>query len=99
LSISGRRGAGPVGHLLPRSRRQRRPIPISFFAKIDTEANEQLASALNIRSIPTLMVFRDQIILYSEAGALPVSALNDVIAQARALNMDDVRSEIAQQVV
>ena len=73
--------------------------PDIIFGKVDTEAQESLASAFNIRSIPTLMVFRDQIILYSEAGALPASALNKVIAQTRALNMDDVRAEIAQQAV
>ena len=90
---------GPCRAFAPTFEAAAQANPDIVFAKIDTEANEQLASALNIRSIPTLMVFRDQIILYSEAGALPVSALNDVIAQARALNMDDVRSEIAQQVV
>lgn len=64
------------------------------FAKVDTEAEQQLAGALNIRSIPTLMVFRDGIQLFSQAGALPAAALDDLIGQVRALDMDEVRKEV-----
>jgi len=67
------------------------------FAKVDTEAEQQLAGALNIRSIPTLMIFRDGIQLFSQAGALPGAAFEDLIGQVRALDMDDVRKEIADQ--
>lgn len=68
-----------------------------IFAKVDTEAQPNIAAAFNIRSIPTLMVFRDQIIIYAEAGALSAGALGQVIQQARDLDMNQVRSEIAAQ--
>lgn len=67
------------------------------FAKVDTEAQQELAGAFNIRSIPTLMIFREQVILYSEAGALPPPALEDVIAKTREVDMAVVHQEIAQQ--
>jgi len=67
------------------------------FAKVDTEAEQELAGAFNIRSIPTLMVFREKVILYSEAGALPPPALDDVIAKAKELDMAAVHKEIAEQ--
>lgn len=67
------------------------------FGKIDTEDQQELAGSLQIRSIPTLMVFRDQILLYREAGALPPAALEDLIQQVRDLDMDDVRAKIAEQ--
>jgi thioredoxin 1 len=65
------------------------------FAKVDTEAEQSLAGGAGIMSIPTLMVFRDGILLFSQAGALPAAALDDVISQARALDMGAVREEIA----
>jgi thioredoxin len=68
------------------------------FAKVDTEAEHGIASAFQIRSIPTLMVFRDQIIIYSEAGALSAGAFDQLIEQALALDMDQVRAEVAGQV-
>lgn len=67
------------------------------FAKVDTEAEQELAGALAIRSIPTLMIFRDGIQLFSQAGALPAPALEDIIGQVRALDMDEVRAEVAAQ--
>ncbi len=67
------------------------------FAKIDTEANQDLSAALGIRSIPTLMAFRDGIMLYSEAGALPKQALEELIGKVRELDMDDVRRQVAEQ--
>lgn len=67
------------------------------FAKIDTEAQQGLAASFNIRSIPTLMVFREQVILYSEAGALPAAALEQLIVQVRGLDMEQVRADIAAQ--
>lgn len=67
------------------------------FAKLDTEANQELAGALGIMSIPTLMAFRDGILLYNEAGALPAPALEDLIQQLKAVDMDMVRAEIAKQ--
>ncbi|MDD5250170.1 MAG: thioredoxin [Rhodocyclaceae bacterium] len=67
------------------------------FAKVNTEEQQELAAAFNIRSIPTLMVFREQIILYSEAGALPPAALGQLVEQVRGLDMEAVRKDIAAQ--
>ena len=67
------------------------------FAKLDTEANQQLASALEIRAIPTLMAFRDGILIYQNAGALPPAAFDDLVQQVKGLDMDDVRRQIAEQ--
>jgi thioredoxin-like negative regulator of GroEL len=66
------------------------------FAKVNTEDEKGIAAEFGIRSIPTLMLFRDQIILYSEAGALPPMQLEQLIEQARALDMDKVRAEMAE---
>jgi thioredoxin len=74
-----------------------RKHPDILFAKVNTEDEQQLAAQFNIRSIPTLMVFRDDIIVFMQAGALPASALEQVIAASRALDMDDVRRKIAEQ--
>jgi len=71
--------------------------PDVTFAKVDTEANQDLSGAMNIRSIPTLMIFRDGIGVFSQAGALPRRALDDLLGQVRALDMDAVRAEIAAQ--
>lgn len=65
------------------------------FAKVDTEANQDLAGALEITSIPTLMVFRDGIMLYNRAGALPAPMLDELISAVRNVDMDEVRSDIA----
>ena len=67
------------------------------FAKVDTEANQDLSGAAGIMSIPTLMVFRDGILVFSQAGALPEAALEDLIGQVRALDMDEVRAAVAAQ--
>jgi thioredoxin 1 len=71
--------------------------PDVLFAKINTEDEQQLAANFNIRSIPTLMIFRDNIIVYAEAGALPAAALEQVIAAAQALDMDAVRRDVEAQ--
>lgn len=68
--------------------------PDLVFAKVDTEANPELSQVMNIRSIPTLMVFRDGIGVFSQAGALPRPVLDDLLGQVRALDMDAVRAEI-----
>ncbi|AIT90143.1 thioredoxin [Corynebacterium ulcerans] len=67
------------------------------FAKLDTEANQGLAAALQIQSIPTLMIFREGILVYREAGALPAAALEDLIGQVKGLDMEDVKRQIAEQ--
>ena len=66
------------------------------FGKVDTEAQPELAAAFDIRSIPTLMIVRDGIAVFGEPGALPEQALESVIGQARALDMDEVRSKVAE---
>ena len=70
--------------------------PDVVFGKVNTEEEQELAQAFNIRSIPTLMFFRDQIILYAEAGSLPAPALEQLLTQAKAVDMDEVRKEIAE---
>jgi thioredoxin 1 len=65
------------------------------FAKVDTDANQNLSAAMGIQAIPTLMAFRDGIGVFSQAGALPRPALEDLVAQVRALDMDAIRAEIA----
>ena len=67
------------------------------FAKVDTEAATSLAEQAGIRSIPTLMAFRDGILVFSQPGALPAAALEQVIAAVRELDMDDVRRQLAEQ--
>ena len=67
--------------------------PDITFGKVDTEAEQQLAGQAGIRSIPTLMLFRDGILLFNQAGALPPQALGDIIKQARDLDMDEVRRQ------
>lgn len=71
--------------------------PDITFGKIDTEAEGELAQSFQIMSIPTLMIFRDGIRIYESAGALPPAALEDLITQAKALDMDEVRRKIAEQ--
>ena len=71
--------------------------PDCTFAKVDTEANQDLAGALGIMSIPTLMIFRDGIQLFAQPGALPKSALDDLLTQVRALDMDEIRAQIAEE--
>ncbi len=67
------------------------------FLKVDTEAQPAIAQAFQIQSIPTLMLFRDNVLLFRQAGALPEAALESVIEQARGLDMDEVRAEIDKQ--
>jgi thioredoxin 1 len=71
--------------------------PDALFAKVNTEDQQQIAAEFGIRSIPTLMIFRDNIIVFSEAGALGAAALEQVLTAARALDMDAVRRSIETQ--
>jgi thioredoxin 1 len=70
--------------------------PDIVFGKVDTEAEESLAAAANITSIPTLMAFREGILVFSQPGALPAASLEQVIAAIRELDMDDLRAQTAQ---
>lgn len=63
------------------------------FAKVDTDANQDIAAALEIASIPTLMIFREGVLIFRNSGALPAAALEDLISQAQALNMEEVHAE------
>lgn len=71
--------------------------PDVVFAKVNTEEEQELAGHFAIRSIPTLMLFREKVILFQQAGVLPESALEEIIQKARELDMDEVRKEIATQ--
>lgn len=70
--------------------------PDVAFAKVDTEAEQELAARFRIMSIPTLMVFRENILLYAQPGALPAAALEELIGKVRALDMDQVRDQIKE---
>lgn len=70
--------------------------PGVVFAKVNTEVEQQLAASFSIRSIPTLMIFREQIILFSQPGSLPAPALDEVIGKVMELDMEMVRKEIAE---
>lgn len=72
--------------------------PEITFGKVDTEAEQQLAGEAGISSIPTLMVFRDGILLYNNPGAIPAEALDEIIGAVQGLNMDEVRAEVAKQI-
>ena len=69
--------------------------PDVVFGKIDTEAEQQLAAAAQITSIPTLMAFRDSILVFSQPGALPAPALEEIIGKIKDLDMDDVKAQMA----
>lgn len=66
------------------------------FAKVDTEEQQALAGQFGIRSIPTIAVFREQVMVFSQAGALPASALEELIKQVKVLDMEDVRAKVAE---
>jgi thioredoxin 1 len=72
-------------------------FPEITFAKIDTEAEREIAAAAGITSIPTLMAFRDGVLLYREAGALPEPSLRELISSIQAVNMEDIRKQIAEE--
>ncbi|MFA9431124.1 thioredoxin [Egicoccus sp. AB-alg2] len=71
--------------------------PDLVFGKVDTEAQQLLAAQFNIQSIPTLMIIRDRVVLFSQPGALPGAALEDLVRQVRELDMDEIKREIAEQ--
>lgn len=70
--------------------------PDVVFGKINTEEQQELAGHFQIRSIPNVMLFRDQVVLFSQPGSMPAAGIDSVIAQAKALDMDQVRAEIAE---
>ncbi len=88
---------GPCRSFAPVFDKSAQAHPDIVHAKVDTEAEQELAAALQIRSIPTIMAFRDGVLVFSQPGALPALALEDLITQITALDMDDVRAQIAAQ--
>lgn len=88
---------GPCRNFAPTYEAAADAHPDIVFGKIDTEAQQELAASFQIRSIPTIAVIRDNIMVFRESGALPASALNQVIDGVRALDMDEVRADIARQ--
>ncbi|MGD7002652.1 thioredoxin [Corynebacterium halotolerans] len=87
---------GPCKAFAPTYEKASENHPDATFAKLDTEANQNLSAALEIQSIPTLMVFRDGIMVYRDAGALPPNALEDLIGQVKGLDMEEVRRQVAE---
>ena len=88
---------GPCKGFAPVYEKASEAHPDVMFAKVNTDEQQELAGSFGIRSIPTLMVFRDKVILFQQAGALPANALEQVITQAKALDMAKVHAEIAAQ--
>ena len=88
---------GPCRAFAPTFEKASEENPEITFAKLDTEANQALAAALEIQSIPTLMIFRDGIMVYRDAGALPLPVLTDLITQVKALDMEEVRRQLKEQ--
>jgi thioredoxin 1 len=88
---------GPCRMFAPVFEKASETHPDIVFAKVDTEAEQALAAQAQISSIPTLMAFRDGILLYAQPGALPEAALTDLIGQVKALDMEQVRAEVAKQ--
>ncbi len=87
---------GPCRNFAPVYEKASEANPDIVFAKVDTETEQALAGSFQITSIPTLMAIRDGVVLYSQAGALPQDALNNLVQAVRDVNMEEVRAEIAK---
>ena len=88
---------GPCRSFAPTYEKVSEDHPGVVFAKVNTEDEQEVAGHFQIRSIPTLMIFRDKIIIFSEAGALPESGFRELVAKAGELDMDEVRRQVAEQ--
>ena len=88
---------GPCRGFAPVFEKVSEAHPDVVFAKVNTDEEQEIAAHFQIRSIPTLMVFRDQIIVFSQPGALPQGAFEQVVTRAKGLDMDEVRKQVAQQ--
>jgi thioredoxin 1 len=88
---------GPCRGFAPVFERVAQANPDVVFAKVNTDDEQEIAQHFQIRSIPTLMVFRDQIIVFSQPGALPQNALEQIVEKAKGLDMEEVRKQIAQE--
>ena len=85
---------GPCKMFAPVFEQSSEAHPTVRFGKVDTEAEQGLAAALQIRSIPTIMIFRDGVLLFNQAGALPAHSLEEIVTAAQNIDMDEVRREI-----
>ncbi len=88
---------GPCRSFAPVYEKVSEANPDVTFAKINTDEEQELAGAFQIRSIPTLMIFRDKVLLFAQPGALPQHLLEELLGKVRGLDMDQVRAEIAKQ--
>jgi thioredoxin 1 len=88
---------GPCRMFGPVFEKASEQYPDAVFGKVDTEAQQALAGSFGITSIPTLMIIRDNVVVYAQPGALPEAALNELITKARELDMDEVRASIAER--
>jgi thioredoxin 1 len=88
---------GPCRGFAPIFERVAEANPDIVFAKVNTDEEQEIGSHFQIRSIPTLMVFREQVIVFSQPGALPQNALEQIVEKAKTLDMDQVRKQIAEQ--
>lgn len=87
---------GPCKRFAPIYEKASEEYPEVTFAKLDTEANQALSAALNIEGIPTLMAFREGVLVFNQAGALPAQALKQVIDAVKGLDMEEVHAEVAR---
>lgn len=88
---------GPCRNFAPVYSAASEQHPDVVFAKVDTDANQGLAAAANITSIPTLMAFRDKVLVFSQPGALPAAAFNELVDAVKGIDMEAVHAEIAKQ--
>lgn len=88
---------GPCKSFGPVFEKVSEDFPNAVFAKVDTENEQEIASFFQIRSIPTLMIFREKVIVFSQPGALPEGALRDVVTKAENLDMAEVHKQVAEQ--
>ena len=88
---------GPCKGFAPVFERVAEANPDVVFAKVNTDDEQEIAQHFQIRSIPTLMVFRDQIIVFSQPGALPQNALEQIVEKAKGLDMEEVRKQVARE--
>ena len=88
---------GPCRSFAPTYEKVSENYPGAVFAKVDTEAQQALAASFKIMSIPTLMIIREQVVIFSQAGALPEAALIDLVDKAAALDMHDVHRQVAKE--
>jgi len=88
---------GPCKSFGPIFEKVSEEFPDAVFAKVDTQNQQEIASWFNIRSIPTLMIFREKVIVFSQPGALPEGALRDVVSKAGNLDMAEVHKQVAEQ--